>query len=252
METRVFTIIALGFFGQRRALDCGLRAVHCTGVANVLITGTSRGIGLALCRAFSARGDSVIAVCRTPSAALTEIEGIRIEAGVDVAEPESVLDLAEKLSGLHLDAVINNAGVGLMDTLETVDEAELMTSFMVNSAGPLRVSRALLPNLSEGGKIAIITSRMGSLADNSSGGYYAYRMSKAAVNMAAVSLSVDLKPKGIAVALLHPGFVQTDMTNSQGDVTAAESAAGLIRQLDALTLETSGRFVHANGSQLPW
>ncbi len=124
--------------------------------------------------------------------------------------------------------------------------------FEVNSLGPLRVTAALRGNFGEGSKVAIITSRMGSIADNTSGGRYGYRMSKTAVNMAGRSLAQDLREAGVAVVILHPGFVRTDMTGGQGLIDAPESAAGLIARIDELTLETSGSFRHTNGEDLPW
>jgi NAD(P)-dependent dehydrogenase (short-subunit alcohol dehydrogenase family) len=114
------------------------------------------------------------------------------------------------------------------------------------------VTAALLPLMNEGGKIAIITSRMGSIDDNSSGGSYAYRMSKGAVNMAGASLAVDLRPRRISVAILHPGFVRTGMTKHRGNVEPSEAAAGLLAHIDELTLDTSGGFWHASGERLPW
>lgn len=124
--------------------------------------------------------------------------------------------------------------------------------FEVNAIGPLRVTAALAPLLRGGGKVAIITSRMGSIADNGSGGYYGYRMSKAAVNAAGMSLARDLKGRGVAVALIHPGMVATEMTGRNG-IAPAEAAAGVITRIDELTLATSGKFIHAGtGEELPW
>jgi NAD(P)-dependent dehydrogenase (short-subunit alcohol dehydrogenase family) len=121
----------------------------------------------------------------------------------------------------------------------------------VNALGPLRVTRALLPNLVGGSKVVIVTSRMGSIADNGSGGYYGYRMSKAAVNAAGVSLARDLAPRGITVLLLHPGMVATEMTGASG-IPVAESVAGLLARIDELGQQASGSFHHANGETLPW
>ena len=118
--------------------------------------------------------------------------------------------------------------------------------------GPLLVTQCLLDNLQAGAKVALITSRMGSMADNGSGGYYGYRMSKAALNAAGVSMARDLAPRGVAVGLFHPGFVQTDMVGGQGDVDAATAASRLIARIEALSVETAGKFIHANGDELPW
>lgn len=124
--------------------------------------------------------------------------------------------------------------------------------FRVNALGPLLVTQRLLGNLHEGAKIGLITSRMGSMTDNGSGGYYGYRMSKAALNAAGVSLAHDLKDRNIAVALLHPGFVQTEMVNNAGDIDTATAASRLLQRLEELSMDTTGQFVHSNGDTLPW
>ena len=128
----------------------------------------------------------------------------------------------------------------------------MRAQFEVNSLGPLRVTAALRHRLRPGSKVGIVTSRMGSIADNTSGSAYGYRMSKAAVNAAGMSLALDLAPAGVAVVLLHPGYVRTQMTGGRGNWGPDESAAGLLTQLDRLTLETTGSFWHANGDSLPW
>ena len=122
----------------------------------------------------------------------------------------------------------------------------------VNALAPVRVVEALRSNMRRGGKVALITSRMGSIGDNGSGGYYGYRMSKAALNAAGMSLARDLASSGIAVAILHPGYVRTDMTEGSGNIEPADAAAQLVDRMDALTLETTGTFWHANGQVLPW
>lgn len=220
-------------------------------MATIVITGANRGIGLALTQQLQARGDDVIAICRAPSAEL-EALGVAIISGVDVTQAEDVSALSSKLDGKTVDVLINNAGVLRGSRLGALDYDDLRFQFEVNALGPLRVTEALRGNLSAGSKVAIVTSRMGSMADNTSGGSYGYRMSKSAVNMAGVSLAHDLKPEGVAVALLHPGWVRTDMTGNNGLIDADESAAGLIERIDELTLETSGGFWHTNGERLPW
>src|SRR5262245_30715193 len=176
-----------------------------------VITGANRGIGFELTRQFAERGQDVIGVCRRSSPDLDGL-GVRVEAGVDVSDASSVAELAGRLKGVTIDVLVNNAGILRRETLDSVDFAGVEQQFEVNALGPLRVTSALLALLHEGAKVAIVTSRMGSIADNGSGGYYGYRMSKAAVNAAGVSLARDLKSRGIAVALLHPGMVNTDMT----------------------------------------
>jgi len=220
-------------------------------MALCLITGANRGIGLELARQLAARGDAVIAACRTPSPAL-EALGVRVEAGVEVSDAASVADLAKRLAGQRIDLLINNAGVLRVESLDAMNFDSIAQQFAMNAMGPLRVTSTLAPLLAKDAKVAIITSRMGSIADNGSGGYYGYRMSKAAVNAAGMSLAHDLKGRGVAVALLHPGMVATEMTGKQG-IPPEEAARGVIARVDALTLATSGKFLHAiTGEELPW
>jgi NAD(P)-dependent dehydrogenase (short-subunit alcohol dehydrogenase family) len=217
-----------------------------------LITGANRGIGLELCRRISARGDAVIAVCRSSSPELDAL-GVRVESGIELSSPESIEALAGRLAGLTLAGAILNAGILESGRLEDLDPDSIRRQFEVNALAPLLLARALLPCLASGSKLALITSRMGSIDDNTSGGSYGYRMSKVALNMAGRSLAVDLRPRGIAVAILHPGLVSTRMVNfnPQG-ISPAQAAAGLVERIDALSLETSGSFWHANGELLPW
>jgi NAD(P)-dependent dehydrogenase (short-subunit alcohol dehydrogenase family) len=221
-------------------------------MATVLITGANRGIGLEYCRQLQARGDTVVAVCRTPSPELVAL-GVRIEAGIDLTDGAAIADLVERLGPLAIDVLILNAGLLERTSLENLDVDSLRRQFEVNALAPLRLTRALLGHLSEGAKVILMTSRMGSIDDNSSGGAYGYRMSKVALNMAGKSLAIDLRPRGIAVALLHPGMVRTRMTGfSDQGISTEESVHGLLERIDALRLETSGSFWHANGQELPW
>jgi NAD(P)-dependent dehydrogenase (short-subunit alcohol dehydrogenase family) len=219
-------------------------------MTTALITGANRGIGLELCKALKARGDQVIAVCRKPSKEL-EALGVRIESGVDVTDDRAAAELGKKITGT-IDLLIHNAGILTHENIEGLDAAAVRKQLEVNAVGPLVLTSALLPRLGRGSKIAILTSRMGSMADNGSGGYYGYRMSKAALNAAGVSLARDLRPRGIAVALLHPGFVRTNMTGGNGNVEPADAARDLLKRIDELNLENSGRFWHASGEELPW
>ena len=216
----------------------------------VLVTGANRGIGLELCRQLSARGDEPVAVCRRSSAAL-EALNIRVIEGIDVAVAGGASALSSRLENLPLDWLINNAGILAVDSLDNLDFEGMERQFRVNTLGPLRITSALLPNLPAGSKVGIVTSRMGSIEDNTSGGYYGYRMSKAAVNIAGASLSHDLKDRGVAVALLHPGMVATEMTGRQG-VPPEQAASGLIARMDELELGSTGTFWHAEGERLPW
>ena len=219
-------------------------------MAKALVTGCNRGIGLEVCRQLSARGDEVVAVCRNASDELNEL-GVRVIDGVDVTDDAGVEKLADALQGESIDVLLNNAGILHADTIDTVDYESMLEQFRVNTIGPLRVTRALRANLKSGAKVAIVSSRVGSIADNSSGNNYGYRTSKTAVNMIGMNLHHDLSPHGIAVALLHPGYVATDMTGGGGG-SPVVSASGLIARLDELNLENSGSFWHAEGYSLPW
>jgi NAD(P)-dependent dehydrogenase (short-subunit alcohol dehydrogenase family) len=215
-----------------------------------LITGTNKGIGLQLCAQLKARGDDVIAVCRNPSRELSELD-VRIIDGIDVSKAESIDRLKSELAGQQLDVLVNNAGILKGDSFGSLDYEEMVEQYRVNTLGPLRVTEALVDNLKNGSKVAIVSSRVGSIEDNSSGGNYGYRASKAAVNQIGTNLKHELMPRGIAVALLHPGLVATDMTGGHG-ISPAESARGLIKRIDALNIENSGGFWHAEGYELPW
>ena len=221
-------------------------------MATVLVTGANRGIGLEYCRQLSVRGDDVIAVCREPSPELESL-GIRIEAGIDLTDSSAIDELMSRLLHQSLDGAILNAGILHSTGLNDLDADAIRQQFEVNALAPLRLASVLTRLLSSGSWIALMTSRMGSIADNTSGGSYGYRMSKAALNMAGRSLAVDLKPKGIAVAILHPGLVATRMINfNPNGISPQQSVEGLLKRIDGLTLETSGSFWHANGEELPW
>ena len=180
-------------------------------MANIVITGANRGIGLALARLYEARGDSVTAICREGN---DEIEDIadQVLAGIDVtdeAQLPGVVSIVHTLLNGPVDVLINNAGLFRNETLSEMDSDSIREQFEVNAIAPLMVSHNMLALMAEGSKIANITSRMGSVEDNTSGGYYGYRASKAALNAFGKSLAVDLKPHGVHVAQIHPGFVQT-------------------------------------------
>ena len=218
---------------------------------HVVITGANRGIGFQFAKQYSEAGYKVTAVCRNNSKQLTELD-VDIIEGIDVTKESDLLRMQESIGNASIDILINNAGLLNNDELGDIDGGSLRAQYEVNAIAPLRVTNALLDNLSEGSKVALITSRMGSIADNGSGSRYGYRMSKAALNAAGKSLSLDLKDQGIAVVLLHPGYVQTDMVGNRGDITATEAAQRLIKRIDELTLAKTGHFYHSNGEELPW
>lgn len=218
---------------------------------NIIVTGANRGIGLSLAKIYLARGDRVFAVCRHTSSALNQ-SGAEVIEGVDVCKPETLRLLKQAIGNIQVDVLINNAGILHSESLGEINYDDISQQLAVNAIGPLRVTEFLLPYLSSGAKLGLVTSRMGSMADNGSGGYYGYRMSKAALNAAGKSLANDLKARGISVAVLHPGFVQTDMVNNSGDISADTAAERLSNRLDELNLDNSGTFWHSNGEVLPW
>jgi len=217
----------------------------------VVITGANRGIGLELARFYAREGQEVIGVCRQSSDELAEVAAQIID-GVDVTTSEGIGKLTAGLNGKTIGLLINNAGLLQDEQLGSIDFDSIRTQMEINAYAPLRVAEALVPFMGQGSKIANITSRMGSIADNDSGGRYGYRASKAALNAFGKSLAVDLKPKGIAVAQLHPGYVQTRMVNFGGLITPEESARGLAERIANLNLENTGSFWHSNGEELPW
>lgn len=218
---------------------------------NVVITGANRGIGLAMASIFHAKGYQVFALCRQTSQELDAL-GVNVIEGVDVSSSQGLATMHKALSGININVLICNAGVLRDESLGNINTATIREQFEVNALAPLCVVDTLLAQLVDGAKVAMITSRMGSIADNGSGGRYGYRMSKAALNAAAMSLAKDLAPENIAVGIYHPGYVQTDMVNNNGDISANESANRLVSLIESLTLNDTGVFKHSNGQVLPW
>lgn len=217
----------------------------------VVITGANRGIGLELSKHYANQGCAVIGVCRHSSEELDAVASEVIE-GVDVTQDADVQNLVGALQGKTIDLLINNAGLLQDEKLGSIDFDSIRTQMEINAYAPLRVAEALVSQIPKGGKIANITSRMGSIADNDSGGRYGYRASKAALNAFGKSLAMDLKPRGIAVAQLHPGYVQTRMVNFGGLISPEDSAKGLAARIEGLNLDNTGSFWHSNGEALPW
>ena len=225
-------------------------------MATYLVTGANRGIGYEYCKQLQAKGEEVIAVCRKSSTELDNL-GVRVESGIDVADEGAIATLTKSLDGKPIDVLINNAGIYRQSNLGDLNVEGMREQFEVNAIAPLRFTQALLPNLKASDakpiKVGIMTSRMGSIEDNTSGGTYGYRMSKVAVSMAGKSLSHDLASDGIAVAILHPGRVSTGMTNfTSSGISPKESVTGLLAVIDKLSLENTGSFWHSNGEELPW
>lgn len=217
----------------------------------IVITGANRGIGLAMCEVFKAQGDNVYALCRQSSPELDALS-VNVISGVDVATDNGISTMVTALSQVNIDLLVCNAGILRDEQLGQINLETIREQFEVNTLAPLRVVDSLLPRLSSGSKVVMITSRMGSIADNSSGGRYGYRMSKAALNAASVSLARDLVAHNISVGIYHPGFVQTDMVNHGGDISSTVAAERLVALMNEQTIEQTGVFKHSNGEVLPW
>jgi NAD(P)-dependent dehydrogenase (short-subunit alcohol dehydrogenase family) len=222
-------------------------------MALTVVTGANKGIGLALVAELKHRGHTVLAVCRKSSLELSKLD-VEVVDGVDVATDAGIAKLVSAVGTRAIDLLVNNAGILVWgDRLGELNVEGIRQQFEVNALAPLRITDALRERLDKGAKVALVTSRMGSIDDNSSGGAYGYRMSKAALNMAGKSLSVDLKPRGVAVVILHPGMVKTDMVGGHGGQVEPEDAAKkLCDRIAGLTLDSTGAFYHANGEKLPW
>jgi NAD(P)-dependent dehydrogenase (short-subunit alcohol dehydrogenase family) len=228
----------------------------------ILITGSNRGLGLELARQYAAAGWRVLACCRDPEGAV-ELRKIAVECGervavhaLDVTDSERIGSLAGELNEEAIDILFNNAGIGGGDhqSLGRIDTARWLEAFQVNCIAPLKIAEAFVEHVarSQCRIIATMGTRMGSLADNSSGSHYIYRTTKAGGHMVAKSLSLDLREKGIISVILHPGWVRTGIGGSSAPLTPAESVAGLRRVLVSLTMEDSGKFLDYRGQEVPW
>lgn len=229
---------------------------------HVVVTGANRGIGLEFVRQYLGRGETVTAACREPegAAALRALgasagDRLRVRA-CDVGDDASVAAFAAQLGDAPVDLLINNAGVGgEWTSLDALSMEGALRTYSVNALGPLRVTRALLPNLlrAKAPRVAHISSGMGSIGDNTSGGAYAYRMSKAALNMASKTLAIDLRDKDIVSVVINPGWVQTDMGGAGAPLAVHDSVAAMISRFDALTLDDSGKFLDWRKPEgFPW
>jgi NAD(P)-dependent dehydrogenase (short-subunit alcohol dehydrogenase family) len=220
-------------------------------MATWVVTGANRGIGLEMCRQLKARGEEVFAACRATSPELDAL-GVNVVAGVEMASVDAAKTITKALGERHVDVLVSNAGILVPDALGSLDFDVIRKQLEVNTLGPLRLVEGLVPRLAKGAKVVMISSRAGSIGDNGSGGLYGYRMSKAALNMATMSLARDLAPMGMMAVALHPGFIRTGMTGGAGNDDPPVAVKGLLARVDALTPATSGKFFHANGEELPW
>ncbi|MAI53143.1 MAG: hypothetical protein CBC55_01560 [Gammaproteobacteria bacterium TMED95] len=228
-------------------------------MATILITGTNKGVGLELTKIYAARGDTVYAACRDPAgaSALAEVPGEVVILPLVVGDSGSVTAMAEQLAGVTIDIVINNAGMKGPEFEEqntyAMDFDGWAETFNVNSMGPVRVMQALMPNLkqAEAAKVVTITSQMGALSLDMPAAH-AYCASKAAVNKFMRLASIDLKKDGVAVGLIHPGWVQTDMGGPRADLTPQESAEGIVAVVDQLSMDSTGGFWKWNGETHDW
>lgn len=225
----------------------------------ILITGANRGIGLEFTKQYAADGWNVLACCRHPQSALDLQALAQTNANIkiqplDVADFAQIDALALQLKDESIDVLINNAGVYPHSSFGDTNYDDWAAAFKVNSMAPLKMAEAFVQHISRSQlkKIATLTSKMGSLDDNTSGESYSYRSSKTAVNMVMKSLSIDLKPYGISVVTLHPGWVQTDMGGSNALVSAQTSVTGLRKVIDGLSVATTGRFIAYDGKAINW
>lgn len=226
-----------------------------------LITGANRGIGLEFTRSFSADGWGVRACCRNPDKA-KELRALAEESGgevtvhrLDVTDGLKVASLARELAGESIDLLLNNAGVyGPRGGFGKTDYDEWLPVFAANTLAPMRMAERFVEHVARGDRklIVNISSRMGSIAENTSGGAYLYRSSKAALNMVVKGLSIDLADRGITVVAFHPGWVQTDMGGEGADVTPEQSVAGMRKVIDGLDSGSTGRFFAYDGREIEW
>ncbi|NBC31635.1 MAG: SDR family NAD(P)-dependent oxidoreductase [Alphaproteobacteria bacterium] len=224
----------------------------------ILITGAGRGIGFEFARQYSEAGWTVIATVRSPdSIPMVESLGGGVQVALlNVADPASVAILCERMRGTALDMLINNAGLygPRSPQIGAVPYAAWQEVLDTNVMGAMRVTEAFLPHLRAGERKTIVamTSKMGSMADNTSGGQYIYRSSKAALNAVFRSLALDLAPEGFLVSILHPGWVRTDMGGPRALIDVHESVTGLRRVIEGLTPDESGRWFDYAGREIPW
>lgn len=230
-------------------------------MANILITGSNRGIGLEFVSQYLDRGDTVFASCRDPRGAdrlrALQTDDARLSViELDVSNPDSFVDFAASLGGQAIDVFINNAGVyGPRSAgFGEISAQDWLSVLQINTIAPLLLTQALIANIKRGneGKLVYVTSKMGSIADNTSGASYIYRTSKTALNQVVKSLSADLAADGLTAVVVHPGWVQTDMGGPNALINAQTSVRGMISVIDGITRSDSGRFLNYDGIAIPW
>jgi NAD(P)-dependent dehydrogenase (short-subunit alcohol dehydrogenase family) len=229
---------------------------------SVLITGANRGLGLEFARQYLVDGWQVYAACRDPASAselrqLTEDSGGRLRTlAIDVTDAGSVKAAAAELDGQAIDLLLNNSGIigPHGQTIGNIDYDAWAEVLEVNTMGPMRVSEAFVDNVARSDRklIVTLTSGMGSLADNTSGGSIAYRSSKAAVNMVMRSLAIDLTSRGISCVVVNPGWVQTEMGGANATLTPLESVTALRGLIETLGSAQSGKFFNYDGREYAW
>ena len=228
-------------------------------MTTVLITGANRGLGLEFTKQYAADGLQVLACCRNPQAA-SALQAVAANNSnitiytLDVGDFAQIDALALQLKAQNIDVLINNAGVYPHSTFGDTNYDDWAAAFKVNAMATLKMAEAFVQHItrSQLKKMAVVTSKMGSIDDNTSGESYAYRSSKTAVNMVMKSLSIDLKPYGISVVTLHPGWVQTDMGGPNGLISAHTSVSGLRNVIHGLSLASTGKFIAFDGKEIAW
>lgn len=219
----------------------------------ILITGANRGLGLEFARQYAAAGWRVLATVRDPLSGRSASEAGAEVYVADVADISTLRRLKAALAGVSLDIVLNNAGVyGQNQDFGAVDAEAFLKVMRVNTLAPLQVAELFADQVPAGGIIAAVSSKMGSVTENTSGGFYAYRASKAALNMVIKSLSLDLAGQGVAVVALSPGWVRTDMGGANAPLDPPQAVAGMKAVLDKVKLNDSGKFFHFDGSEVAW
>lgn len=224
----------------------------------VLITGANRGLGLEFVKQYAMSNYEVIACTRklTKKDDLHKLQLAYKNISIYALDVKNFLSIDQfsKTFKKPIDILINNAGVYPDSSIDHIDYEAWLDAFKINTLAAFKITRAFLPHLKKGDlkKVASLTSKMGSIDDNSGGSEYLYRSSKTALNMVMKSLSIDLKPYDLALITLHPGWVRTDMGGPNGLIDAVESVAGMKHQIDKLSIKTTGQFIAYDGKKIPW